>query len=155
MSAHVKPKGVDKTQKKGINSLSHKNHNYDRKCASFPLLSSNRFSRTLSINDRKRKSSSRLYLFILVVGRQRARRRRPRKRERQKEVRWLGEFVFNPSRYKRNPQTQNSSFVSKNDSSENENENESKVGITKRTMPTPARVMVVSGDGKDGIFIRE
>ena len=34
-----------------------------------------------------------------------------------------------------------------------ENENESKVGI-KRTMPTPARVMVVSGDGKDGIFIR-
>jgi hypothetical protein len=25
MSAHVKPKGVDKTQKKGINSLSHKN----------------------------------------------------------------------------------------------------------------------------------
>ena len=63
MSAHVKPKGVDKTQKKGINSLSHKNHNYDRKCASFPLLSSNRFSRTLSINDRKRKSSSRLYYF--------------------------------------------------------------------------------------------
>jgi len=30
-----------------------------------------------------------------------------------------------------NPQTQNSSFVSKNDSSENENENESKVGINK------------------------
>ena len=25
MSAHVKPTGVDKTQKKGINSLSHKN----------------------------------------------------------------------------------------------------------------------------------
>jgi len=46
--------------------------------------------------------------------------------------------------------------LAKNDSSENENENESKVGIkTKRTMPTPARVMVVSGDGKDGIFIRE
>ena len=45
-------------------SLSRKNHNYDRKCASFPLLSSNRFSRTyLSINDRKRKSSSRLYYF--------------------------------------------------------------------------------------------
>ena len=89
---------------------------------------------------------------MLGVGRQRARRRRPRKRERQKEVRWLGEFVFNPTRYTRNPQTQNS-FVSKNYSSENENENESKVGI-KRTMPAPARVMVVSGDGKDGIFIR-
>ena len=64
----------------------------------------------------------------------------------------MGEFVFNPSR-SINEIHKHKTLSSKNYSSENENENESKVGI-KRTMPTPARVMVVSGDGKDGIFIR-
>jgi hypothetical protein len=63
----------------------------------------------------------------------------------------LGEFVFNPSR-SINEIHKHKTLSSKN-YSENENENESKVGI-KRTMPTPAIVMVVSGDGKDGIFIR-
>ena len=153
MSAHVKPKGVDKTQKKGINSLSHKNHNYDRKCASFPLLSSNRFSRTLSINDRKRKSSSRLYYFSRW-----SLESAPPPPEKERETKrgsLVGGIRFLIHRAK-STNTKLFFRLAKNDSSENENENESKVGITtKRTMPTPARVMVVSGDGKDGIFIRE
>ena len=94
MSAHVKPKGVDKTQKKGINSLSHKNHNYDRKCASFPLLSSNRFSRTLSINDRKRKSSSRLYYFSRWSLRERAAAARERERDKKRFVGWGNSFLI-------------------------------------------------------------
>ena len=70
----------------------------------------------------------------------------------------LGEFVFNPSRTNDEHPMMMMTRESTNTklfrtTARDENENESKVGI-KRTMPTPARVMVVSGDGKDGIFIR-